>query len=312
MTDVLAPSDVSVLYDTENVYGDGAYTNGGCSPDYPDFKWIGIIEDVTQPYSNALRECRGIGSVDLMALAKSMKNPEVSLKWIIQRKRIVATTFNPLTFMDYAVTPPIGLALGYEATYGSNYLSLWYKGLMMDSLEVGFDIDDFQHATAKFVGQDLVVDSALITADSRASNPLDQVNGYALPLTGFDAEVFMNAAGVADVPLANVKKVHFYIKNNYVRIPVVRTSNEDLLKYVLRGKRELGGEITVYVETKSELDFLTESTLLDIRIDLQKTDNTPYFNFTNAKLDLGSLSTRLNEVPCELTLPFKATSIATG
>jgi hypothetical protein len=311
LVDVVTPETVSFLYDTETTYGDGGYKSG-CGGFNPSFKWIGIIEDITLPYDNALRECRGIGSIDLRALTAGMKNPEANLKWIIQRKRTVATAFNPLTFLNYSVSFPTGIALGYEATYGSSYLNLWFKGMMMNSLDVEFSIDDFQRASAKLVGQDVEVAEALITADGRESNPLDQENGYALPLTGMDAEVFLNEAGQSDDPLGNVKNVHFFVKNNLVRIPVVRTANENLLKYILKSKRELGGELTLYIETKAELDFLTDSTLLDIRIDLQKTDNTPYFDFTNAKLDTGSLGTRLTEVPCEITLPFKATGISTG
>jgi len=309
MTDVLAPENSQVRYGVEETYGDGDYL-AGCQGYDPDFYWIGIIEDVTNPYDNSLRECRGIGSIDISALATGMKNPELTLKWIVQRKR--NGYFLPLTFMDYAVTPPVGITIDHEATYGTTELSLWYKGMMMDSLDVDFAIDDFVKASAKLVGQDVTIDDALVTASSKDSYPPDPVNGYYLPLTGQDCEVFLNAAGAGDTPLTNVKKVHFFIKNNYVRIPVVRTSDSNLLKYILRGKRELGGELTLYIETKAELDWLTGSTLLDLRIDLHKTDNSPYFNFTNVKLDTGQLSTKVNEVPCELQLPFKAGSIATG
>jgi hypothetical protein len=309
MTDVLAPENSQVRYGVENTYGDGDYSSG-CGGHNPAFHWIGIIEDVTSNYDNSLRECRGIGSIDISALATGMRNPEVSIKWIVQRKR--GSTFVPLTFMNYAVTPPVGITIGQEATFGSSYLSLWYKGMMMDSLDVDFSIDDFIRATAKLVGRDVTVDNDLITADSRDTYAPDPVNSYYLPLTGQDAEVFLNSAGATDGDEAGVKKVHFYIKNNYVRIPVVRTTDSDLLAYILRGKRELGGELTIYVESFYELNRLKESTLMDLRINLQKTDDSPYFDFTNVKLDTGQLSTKVNEVPCELQIPFKAGAISTG
>jgi len=303
MVDVIAPEHVSVLFDTEDTYGDGG------SASSPDFQWIGIIEDAGLPYDPSFKECRGIGSVDISALSSGMKNAEMTLKWFVQRKR-TSPTYNPATFFLHALNPPTGLALGYEATYGSSYLSEWFLGVQIDSLEIDFDIEGFVKSSAKFVCQDVTIDDALIVANSRESNPLDVSTAEALPLTGHDVEVFVNEAGAADSPMTNIKRGKFYLKNNWVKIPVVRASDSDLLKYLLRGKRELGGEITVYVETKAELDFLTGKTLLDIRFDLHKTDNAPYFNFTNAKLKTGSLSTRVNEIPCELTLPFESTGLS--
>lgn len=308
MVDVISPEYVQVRYGIEDTYGDGDY-QPGCPGHNPAFLWIGIIEEATNPYDNSMRECRGIGDIDLSALATGMKNPEITLKWIIQRYWVNGTGFNPKTFLDYAITPPVGITIGYEATYGSSFLSLWYKGMMIDSLDIDFGIDDFIRATMKLVGQDVVVDDALIDAESRESNPLDAANGYALPLTGQDATVYLNAAGGEDAPIANVKKVHIFIKNNYVKIPVVRSSDSDLLKYILRGRRELGGELTLFVETKDELDMLVGSTLLDLKILLHNSDTIPGFDFTNVKFDTGQFSTKVNEIPCELSLPFKAASV---
>lgn len=303
---MITPQDVSVYYDTEDTFGDGG------SAGTPVFSWIGIIDDVMNSYGNSMLECRGIGGIDVNALAVGMKDPEITLKWIVQKKRSVATAFDPATFFAYAKSFPTGLALGYEATFGASHFSLWYKGMQMDSLEVEFTVDSFIKASSKFVGQDITSANAVIGAASRASNPLDLANSYSLPLTGFDAEVFVNAAGAGDSPIANLKRASFYIKNNLTRIPVVRTDYATLLKYILKSRRELGGELTVYVEDKTQIDYLLNATPLDIRIDLEKSGNTPYFDFTGAKIDMGNLTTRLNEIPCEISLPFTATGISVG
>lgn len=307
MTDVISPQDIAVYYDVEDTYADGG------SAGSPDFAWIGIIQEATQIYENMKRECRGIGSVDPNAFASGMDSPEITLKWIIQRKRTVATAFDPKTFLDYAVTFPTGIGIEWLATYGAtpSYVSLWYKGMQIDSLDVEFDIEGFQIATAKLVGYSPTSGTSGV-GNSYASNPINLANSYALPLTGFDAEVFINAAGGADSAIDTLKRIKFSIKNNLRRIPVIQTSNSDKLKYILKSRRELTGEVTVYVEDKSQYDWLLNDTNLDIRIDLQKTDNTPYFNFTNCKLDRGSIMTRLNEIPCECTLPWKATGISVG
>ena len=305
MTDVVTPQSVQVYYDVEDSYADGG------SAGSPDFAWVGIIQDAPQSFTNNKRQCRGIGSVDVNSLADGLQSPEITLKWIVQRKRTVATAFNPATLLAYANTfPTYGLGIEWLTTYGAtpSYVSLWYKGMLMDSLDVEFSIDSFITATAKFIGHS-IVDGTEGVGNSYATNPINLANSYALPLTGYDAEVFYNAAGGADTALTKVKSVRFSIKNKLRRIPVIQTSNSTYLKYIEKGQRELTGEIVCYMEDKTEYAHLLDATALDIRIDLQKTDNTPYFNFTGCKLDTGSISTNLTTVPCEVTLPFVATGI---
>jgi len=241
-----------------------------------------------------------------------MKAPDINLKWIVQQYE--SGTFDPKTFMDYVDTfPTYGLGIGWEATYNaSTYLTYWYKGCLIDRLDVDFTVDSFIIATAKLMAKSVTSSASLITAASRASNPIDLTNSECLPLTGHDAEVFVNAAGSGDSTIATVKRVHFSIQNNLKRIPVIQTSNPELLKYMVKSQRKLEGELELYVENKTQYDYLLNATALDIRIDLHKTDNSPYFDFTGCKIDLGSFTTRINEVPCFITLPFKATGLTVG
>lgn len=244
-----------------------------------------------------------------------MKAPNLTLKYAVQRYSAANEgNFDPKTFMDYVDTfPTYGLGIGWEATYdATTYLTYWYKGALIDRLDVDFTVDSFIMATVKLMAQSVTSSASLITAASRASNPIDLTNSYCLPLTGHDAEVFINAAGGADSTNAKVKRVHFSIQNNLKRIPVIQTSNPELLKYIVKSQRKLEGEIELYVEDKTEYDYLLAATALDIRIDLQKTDNSPYFDFTGCKIDMGSFTTRINEVPCFISLPFKATGLSVG
>ena len=306
MTDVISPEHIGVQYDAEDSYADGG------SAGSPDFAWIGIIQEAPQTFTNNKREARGIGSVDINALADGLQTPEITVKWIVQRKRAVAVAFNPATLLAYINTfPTYGLGLEWLATYGASpsYVSMWYKGMLPDSLDIDFNIDGFIYATMKFVGHS-IVDGTAGVGNSYATNPLNLANSYALPLTGYDAEVFMNAAGAGDSALTNVKSVKLSIKNQIKRIPVIQTTAATNLKYIQKGARELSGEIVCYMENKTQYAYLLDATALDIRIDLNKTDNAPYLDFTGAKLDMGSLSTRLNEIPCEVILPFRATGLA--
>ena len=305
MTDVLTPQDCQVYYDTEDSYADGG------SAGSPAFAWIGIIQDAIQSFTNNKRECRGIGSIDVNALADGLQSPELTVKWIVQRKRTVATAFNPLTLLAYVNTFPT-YGLGIEALYTvgatPTYVSYWYKGMMMDALDIDFSIDSFIIATAKFVGHS-IVDGTAGVGGSYAASPLNLANSYALPLTGYDAEVFYNAAGGSDVALTKVKNVKLSIKNDLKRIPVIQTTASTNLKYIEKGRRQLSVELTLYAEDKTEYANLLDATALDIRVDLNKTDNTPYFNFTGCKPTIGTMNTRITEVPCEVNVSYTATGI---
>ncbi len=309
MVDVISPQDIAIYYDVETTYGDGAYDGSPCTGYNPSWKWIGIIQDAMQEYTKNKLECRGIGSVDANSFNDGLESPSVTLKWIIQKYK--SGTFDPATLLAYIKTFPTGITLAWEATYGSSpsYVTYWYKGMQMDSLDIEFNIDSFIIATAKFVGHDVVDDTSLIAADSRESNPLDVANGYCTPLTGFDTEVFYNAAGGGDTAITNVKSVKLSIKNNIQRIPAIQTSNAQYLKYIRKSKRELTFEIVAYMEDKTQYADLLDATNLDIRVDLHKTDNRPYVDLTGCEIDAGNISTRINELPCLVTLPGKATGI---
>lgn len=303
---MISPQDVSVYFDIESSYGDGG--SGGS----PTFNWIGIIQDVTQGFTNNKLECRGIGSVDPNSFSNGLQSPEITIKYAIQRYNSDnVDAFDPAAFLSYAKTFPTGLGIGWEATYGSSpsYVSMWYKGMEIDSLEIDFNIDSFIIATVKLVGKQVVDAATLISAASREANPIDVSVNQSLPLTGYDAEVFYNAAGGGDTAITNVKSVKLSVKNNIRRIPAIQTSNAQYLKYIRKSKRELTGEIVAFMEDKTQLADLLDATNLDIRIDLQKSDNRPYLDFTGCKIDAGNVSTRINELPCLVTLPFKSTGI---
>lgn len=305
MAMVIDPSCAQAYYDVETGFGDGG--SGGS----PDFAWIGIIQDVSNLSSYSKQTCRGIGSVDISAIRTGMKKPELTLKWIVQKKRTVATAFDPATLLGYAETfPATGLGLEVLYTYGAtpSYVSLWFKGMMFDSLVLDWSIDSFVTATGKFVGQDLVTGVAGV-GNSYAANPLDITNSYAAPLTGYDTEVFFDVDGAGDVSQANIRRVRFEIQNSLARRPVIQATTPEKIKYLIKGARELRGEITIYLESRTAFDYVLGNNSLDIMLDLEKGGNTPRFDFTGCKIDDSVLSTRLREVPCEVTLPFTATAL---
>jgi len=308
LSTVIEPQHAQVYYDDEDTYGDG-----GSAGD-PDWKWIGIIQDIANLNSYSKMGSRGVGSVDINAIRAGMKKPELTLKWIVQRERTVATVFDPTTFLAYAETfPTKGLGIEVLYTYGAtpSYVSLWYKGMLFNKLSLEWSIDSFVMATAQFYGQNLVTGVAKAgTSPTYASNPLNIVSSYALPLTGFDTEVFFDVDAGGDASQTNIKRVRIDILNKLQRRPVIQATNPELLKYIIRGQRELNGELTIYFENRTAFDYILGNNSLDIMIDLQKTDNGPRFDFTGCKLDDSILSTRITEFPCEVTLPFKATALS--
>jgi len=254
---------------------------------------------------------RGIGSVDLTSIRTGMKKPELNLKWIVQRKRSVATAFNPASLLALVHTfPTYGLGFEVLYTYGAtpSYVSLWYKGCLLNKLTLDWNIDSWIIANAQIYSQNITTGVAGV-GNSYASDPLNLTNSYALPLIGFDSEVWLDVDAGGDTS-TEVKRVHIEIDNKLSRLPVIQASNPELLKYMARGARTLEGEITVYFASKTAFDYVLGNNAIDIMIDLNKTDNSPRFDFTGCKIDDGVLSTRITEFPCEVALPFKATALS--
>jgi len=304
MSVVIGPEHAQAYYDNEDTYGDGG------SAGSPDFSWIGMIQECPSLSSYSKMGARGIGSVDLTAIRTGMKKPELNLKWIVQRERTVSTAFDPITFLAYAHTfPTYGLGLEVLYTYGTSpsYVSLWYKGVLVNKLTLDWSIDSFIIASAQLYCQNLVTGVAGV-GNSYASDPLNLTNSYALPLTGFDSEVFLDVDAGGDTT-TEVKRVHFEIDNKLTRLPVIQAANPELLKYMAKGARTLEGEITIYFASRTAFDYVLGNNSLDIMIDLHKTDHSR-FDFTGCKIDDSVLSTRVTEFPCEVTLPFKATALS--
>jgi len=257
---------------------------------------------------------RGVGSVDINAIRTGMKKPELTLKWIVQRERTVATAFDPVTFLAYAHTfPTYGLGFNVLYTYGGtpSYVSLWYKGMQFNKLSLEWLIDGWVIATGQFFGQNVVTGVAKPGSGTPTyeSNPLNLTVPYALPLTGFDTEVFFDVDAGGDSSQTNIKRVRIDIDNKLTRRPVIQATNPELLKYIVKGARDLGGEITIYFENRTAYDYILGNNALDIMIDLHKTDHSR-FDFTGCRLDDSVLSTRITEFPCEISLPFTATALS--
>ena len=304
MSVVIGPENAQAYYDDEDTYGDGG------SAGSPDFKWIGMVQECPSLSSYSKMPSRGIGSVDINAIRAGMKKPELNLKWIVQRKRTVATAFNPAVFLKLAHTFPTK-GLGFEVLYTydtSSYVSVWYKGCLLNKLTLDWTIDSFVIASAQIYSQNTATGVAGV-GNSYASDPLNLTNSYALPLTGFDTEVFLDVDAGGD-STTEVRRVHFEIDNKLTRLPVIQASNPELLKYMAKGARTLEGELTVYFASKTAFDYVLGNNAIDIMIDLNKTDNSPRFDFTGCRIDDSILSTRISEFPCEVTLPFKATALA--
>jgi len=304
---IVGPRHAQVYYDDEDSYGDGG--SGGD----PDWKWIGMIQDSASLTSYSKMAARGLGSVDASAIRAGMKKPELNLKWIVQKKRTVAVAFDPKVFLKYAHTfPTYGVGIEVLYTYAtSTYYSLWFKGMLFNKLSLEWTIDGWVTASAQFYGQNMVPSDAQSgTSPTYESNPLNLANSYAVPLTGFDTEVFFDVDAGGDASAADIKRVKIDIDNKLVRRPAIQASNPELLKYMARGARELSGEMTIYFSNHTYYDYVLGNNKLDIMFDLEKVGNTPRFDFTGCKFDDAVLSTRITEFPCEITLPFTATALA--
>jgi hypothetical protein len=213
-------------------------TNYGETPANPSM--IGIkAENVEPSLDPSLIKVRGIGSRDLQAIRKGLRHVGVKVAYPLPSDA-------PIAFLQHIQTlNSLSVEVFYEKTIG--IIDLLHKGCRLDKATVECSIEDIVKATVELIGQNVVVGTSKITGATYADH------AGAVPY--FDSYVKRGAAdgsGLAVVDRATDWK--FTIENNLKRIPVIRSTDGHLLKYLPVRHRNLSGELTFEFESKQEFD----------------------------------------------------------
>ncbi len=191
-------------------------TTYGRIPASPAMSGIENITDVEPSVNPGLIKLRGIGSRDLTAIKKGLK--QVALKVVY-----ALPSANPTKFLNYVMTlDPFTAELIYDKVASGQIVDLRHMGCISDKASVGCSVEKAIEATVDIIGQNLDPESAKIPGATYSQD------GGAVAFN--ESYVSKGAAdGTSQVVLDTVTDWKFSIENNLKRVPVIRQNNTSLL-----------------------------------------------------------------------------------
>jgi hypothetical protein len=273
MSEPYGAHEAGIAYISESTYGQ--------TPASPDMVEIITADNVEPAVSPSLIKVRGIGSRDPQFIRKGLRLVDVKFDYALQNIQL-------LNFIS--TLGSMSLEVWYEKTAGT--VSLLHKGCRMDRAEVQCSIEDIINANVSLIGQDLTVGTAKI---GNSYTPWSEN-----PVAFYECYVKKQAA-----TLERVTDWKFVIENHLKRVPVIRTSNGNLLKFLQERHRTISGEVTFEFETKEEYDDVINDTAFTLEIGLGSTNKAV---FTDCKWETVGSPTRIEDLVA-LKAPFTAKGV---
>jgi Phage tail tube protein len=197
---------------------------------------------------------RGVGSIDLQAIKKGLRAPSLKIVYPLPSDA-------PINLLQYAkaeLDKSLSVQLLYHKSAfasATNIISLLYTGCRFQKVTVECSIEDVVKATAELLAQDAATGSAKITGASYADH------SGAVPF--YESYIKKNS-----VVLDRVTDWKFTVENHLKQVPVIRTTNGNILKYLPYGCRDLTGEVAFEFESKEEFGETIDDTEFTLELGL--------------------------------------------
>ena len=263
----------------------------GVTPTTPSMKGLAGAENVEAGINPSNIKLRGIGSVDLQAIKKGLRQVGVKVSYPLPSEAPIDFLQNAKVELDKSLSIQVIYYKGIFAS-ATDIISLLHTGCKFNRLTVECSIEDVVRASAELLGQDLAVGTAKITGATYA----DHVG--AVPW--YDSYVKKGAAS-----LERVTDWKWTIENNLKRVPVIKSGGH-ILKYLPHRHRNLTGEVTFEFESKEEFDDVISDTEFSLEFGLGGTNKAM---FSNCKWENVSTPTRIEDLVA-LKAPFVAKTVA--
>lgn len=275
-TSIYGAHEAKAYFIEETTYGETPSGTG-----QPAMVEIGVVQEVEPALNPGLIKIRGIGSRDLQHIRKGLRQTDLKVTYALQN----------INFLQHVTTlTSMSVEVFYEKS--SSIISLTHKGCRINRLTVEAAAEEIVKVTAELIGQNVVVGTAKIGAS---------YGDYSdAPLVWYETYVKKETTA-----LERVTDYRFTIENNLRRIPVIKTTDGHLLKYLSARHRTLSGEIIYDFETKEELDDILNDTSFSLEFGLGGTKKAV---FSNCKWDSSILATRIEELVSQ-KLSFTAKSV---
>jgi hypothetical protein len=233
---------------------------------------------------------RGAGNYDLQVIKKGLRQVGCKIDYVVPSAA-------PINLLQYAKTD-LNKSLSIQVIYykgafasASDIISLLFTGMKFHKVTVACSVEDVIKAAAEFQGQDVAVGTAKISGASYS----DYTGAVAFHETYVKKDT---------TTLDRVTDWKFDVENNLKRVPVIRSSNGYLLKYLPFRHRVLSGELTFEFESKTEADEVLADTEFALEFGLGGSNKAI---FTGCKWDSVSLPSKMEDL-----ISLKAAFVAKG
>jgi len=245
---------------------------------------LGINSENIEPsLEPSLIKLRGIGSRDLQALKKGLRNSTLKISHVLPSDA-------PISFIQHVQTlDSLSIqVLYYKGSFASatDIISLLYKGCRIHKLTVQCSTEDLVKADIEIVGQTTETGTTKIAGATYAD--------YAGAILAYESFVQRGAGdGSGLTAVERVTDWKITVENNLKPVPVIHPSDGHLLKYLPARHRNLTGEVTFEFESKQEFDDIINDTEFSLKFGLGATNNAL---FKYCKWEKAAAPTRIEDL----------------
>ena len=222
---------------------------------------------------------RGVGSIDLQAIRKGLRVPSLKIAYPLPSDA-------PINLLQYAKSE-LGKSLSIQLLYykgafasATDIISLLYTGCKFQRATVECGVEDRVKATAELLAQDLATGTAKIAGASYADH------AGAVPF--YESYIKKDTT-----TLERVTDWKFTVENNLKQVPVIRTPNGNILKYLPHRHRDLTGELVFEFESKEEFEDVVNDAEFTLEFGLGGSHKAV---FSNCKWENAAAPTRIEEL----------------
>lgn len=245
--------EAKVYYVQETTYGQTP------SPD-PSMLGLKTAFDVEHNIDPGLLKLRGIGSRDLDTIKKGLRKPTLKFGYLIPSAA-------PIDFLLYAQNlNSMSVEIIYERT---SIIDLLFKGMKIDKVTVQLTGIESENAVITVPNVELMGQNVVVATSKNSTNYAD-----------YSGAVAYNESYVKKdtTTLDRVTDWIWTIENHLKRVPVIRSTNGELLKYLQERHRDLYGELTFEFESKEEHDEVLTDTEFSLEFGLGGTNKAVFSN----------------------------------
>ena len=234
---------------------------------------------------------RSGGSYDLVAIKRGTRTATLKITYPLPSSAPISLLQYAKRDLDTSLAVQVLYYKGAFAT-ATDILSLVYNYMRIAKASVSCEIDDVIKASLELIGQNVTPGTSKI-ADATYN---DHVGAVAFNET---------AVTIGATTEDRVIGWKFDIVNNPKQVPVIRSANGYLAKYVPFGKRQLSGEVRFEFESMAEMAAVLADTQQNIAFGL---GGAAIATFQNCKWSNVTHSKWLDDL-IQCTATFDATSL---